>query len=174
MNLSRSSRSCLASLHPGCYAGQFPPLARRPLHPVLNLPARHVLSSFASKCAICLALRFREEKGSFCCHDGGVRLDLLTPPPEPLSSLFTRLDTPCKSPLPRRSPFFCLIVSASFLRHPRIQQCFFVFILGTQSRFLVDGYSRCLQLPHSRSIMSFDELSCFVALVNRQSLRKFI
>jgi len=45
------------------------PLACRPLFPVLNLPPRHALSSFATECPFCLALHFDEEKGSFCCHE---------------------------------------------------------------------------------------------------------
>ena len=64
------------------------PLACRPLFPVLNLPPRHALSSFATECPFCLALHFDEEKGSFCCHEGNIPLALPSPPPEPLLSLF--------------------------------------------------------------------------------------
>ena len=80
------------------------PLARRPLHPVFHLPARHTLSSFMTECSFCGALHFLKERirdsrvsnplFEFCCHKGKVRLAIPTEPPEPLRSLFTRVDSP--------------------------------------------------------------------------------
>jgi len=83
------------------------PLAHRPLHPVFHLPVRHTLSSFTTECSFCGALHFLEERiqdsrvsdplFEFCCHKGKVRLAIPTEPPEPLISLFTRVDSPYMS-----------------------------------------------------------------------------
>jgi len=79
------------------------PLARRPLHPIFHLPARHTLSSFTIECSFCGALHFLEERirdsrvsdplFEFCYHKGKVRLAIPTEPPEPLMYLFTKVDS---------------------------------------------------------------------------------
>ena len=77
-------------------------LARRPLDPH-RLPKPHSLSDFATLCPNCSAIHFLEERtyrssdsrprfAKVCCMEGKVDLALPSPPPEPLSSLFTRTD----------------------------------------------------------------------------------